>query len=364
MSVKLAKLLAVFVGNKDSTIGKIGKGAVIAIISLFVAITVLIGAIFSDGINFNQNIITDLFEGNPITEFQGEQAQFINDVQHGLSLIDTKMNETNQTFTNGATLNAYQVKGYFIGLMFSKQKMNFDENKGTLWVKSFTIESNENEVKKIVPTSVNSTIYSHLESNLSMTLNDDTREAMERVYGGLIGNNGGTVTTLSKEEMDKLLKSLPEGTSELRKNIVLQAGDAVGKIPYYWGGAASCAGYEGNHFGTVITPDYKGRNRKGLDCSHFVDWVYWTVMNNNLGNTNTTGQIKMCKKISAGELLPGDLAFLMDRQGNTTHVGIYAGRNEKGEMVWIHENSHDNNVAVNTVSYWSGYYRLNIMEGR
>ncbi|MFQ9633950.1 MAG: hypothetical protein ACLRZX_09920 [Coprobacillus cateniformis] len=50
MSVKLAKLLAVFVGNKDSTIGKIGKGAVIAIISLFVAITVLIGAIFSDGI--------------------------------------------------------------------------------------------------------------------------------------------------------------------------------------------------------------------------------------------------------------------------------------------------------------------------
>ena len=56
MSVKLAKLLAVFVGNKDSTIGKIGKGAVIAIISLFVAITVLIGAIFSDGINFNQNI--------------------------------------------------------------------------------------------------------------------------------------------------------------------------------------------------------------------------------------------------------------------------------------------------------------------
>ena len=149
MSVKLAKLLAVFVGNKDSTIGKIGKGAVIAIISLFVAITVLIGAIFSDGINFNQNIVTDLFEGNPITEFQGEQAQFINDVQHGLSLIDTKMNETNQTFTNGATLNAYQVKGYFIGLMFSKQKMNFDENKGTLWVKSFTIESNENEVKKI-----------------------------------------------------------------------------------------------------------------------------------------------------------------------------------------------------------------------
>ena len=30
----------------------------------------------------------------------------------------------------------------------------------------------------------------------------------------------------------------------------------------------------------------------------------------------------------------------------------------------MHENANDNNVAVNTVSYWSGYYRLNFMEGR
>lgn len=251
MSVKLVKLISLITGNKDNAIGKVGKGVVITIISPFVAIIVLIGAIFSDGINFNQNIVTDLFEGNPIAEFQGEQAQFINDVQHELLLIDTKMNETNQTFTNGATLNAYQVKGYFIGFMFSKQKMEFDENKAERWIKSFTVESKENEVKKIVPTSVNSAIYSHLESNLSIILNDDTKEAMERVYGGLIGNNGGTVTTLSKEEMDKLLNHLPEETSELRKNIVLQAGDAVGKIPYYWGGAANCAGYEGNHFGTA-----------------------------------------------------------------------------------------------------------------
>lgn len=364
MSIKLAKLLSFIAGNKDNVIGKTGKGVVIAIISPFVAIAVLIGAIFSDGINFNQNIVTDLYEGNPITGFEGEQAEYVSDIQQGLSFIDTKINEINQSFTNGASLNTYQVKGYFIGFMFSKQKMTLDENKAGAWVKSFTIESNENEIKKIVPTSVNSTIYSHLESNLSMTVNEDTREVMERVYGGLIGNNNGTVTTLSKEEMDRLLNNLSEGTSELRKNIVLQAGDAVGKIPYYWGGSANCAGYEGNHFGSVVSPDYKGRNRKGLDCSHFVDWVYWTVMNNNLGNTNTKGQIKMCRKINSNELLAGDLGFLMDKQGNTTHVGIYAGTNEKGEKVWIHENSHDNNVAVNTVSYWNGYYRLNMMEGR
>ena len=100
MSVKLVKLISLITGNKDNAIGKVGKGVVITIISPFVAIIVLIGAIFSDGINFNQNIVTDLFEGNPIAEFQGEQAQFINDVQHELLLIDTKMNETNQTHTH------------------------------------------------------------------------------------------------------------------------------------------------------------------------------------------------------------------------------------------------------------------------
>ena len=152
------------------------------------------------------------------------------------------------------------------------------------------------------------------------------------------------------------------GVLNLRFN--MQAADAVGKIPYYWGGSAKCAGYDGNDFGVTVAPDSKGRNKKGLDCSHFVDWVYWTVMNNNLGNTNTSGQIKMCKKIAKQDLKAGDLAFLINKSGKTTHVGIYAGKNAKGEAVWIHENSNDSNVAMNTVSYWSGYYRLNMMEGR
>ena len=172
------------------------------------------------------------------------------------------------------------------------------------------------------------------------------------------------LTTLSKEQIQQILQTMPTNVSKLRKDIVLQAIDAVGKIPYYWGGTANSPGYEANNFGTITTPDEKGRNKKGLDCSHFVDWVYWTVMGNNLGNTNTTGQIKMCRQINASELLPGDLAFLMNKNGQTTHVGIYVGMNDKGERVWVHENANDNNVAVNTVSYWSGYYRLKIMEGQ
>ena len=30
------------------------------------------------------------------------------------------------------------------------------------------------------------------------------------------------------------------------------------------------------------------------------------------------------------------LPFLINKSGKTTHVGIYAGKNAKGEAVWIH----------------------------
>ncbi|WP_288957591.1 C40 family peptidase [uncultured Thomasclavelia sp.] len=360
MWTKITKLMLMLLSDKNNAIKKFFKSLLIIIISPFVALTLLVGAIFSDGISFNHNLITDLFNGNPVTDFIGEQAVFIKEIQDGLLKIDASMDETNELFTSGATLNEYQVKGYFIGLMFSSQRMKFDESKADGWVNSFVKE--EEETKS--PTSVNSTIYSQMESNFSIELLNDTKELMETTYAGLIGNDGGTVTTLSDEEIKALIDNLPKDTSDLRKNIVIQGADAVGKIPYYWGGSASVKGYEGNDFGKIIEPDEKGRNRKGLDCSHFVDWVYWTVMDNNLGNTNTTGQIKLCKKIEINELLAGDLAFLMDKNGKTTHVGIYAGMNKDGERVWIHENANDNNVAVNTVSYWSGYYRLKFMEGR
>lgn len=364
MWAKAVKLLLLSKSQSDDAVGKFFKVLVIVFISPFIAISLLIGGIFSNGIGFNHNLITDLFNGNPITDFMGEQAEFIADIQNGLLLIDTQIDLINETFINGATLNEYQVKGYFIGLMFTNEKVQLDEIKAELWVKSFTEETSENEEIRIYPTSVNSVIYAQLQQNLALALNAETKESMEKVYGSLIGNNSGTVTTLSKEEIQKLLNNLPEGTSNLRKQIVIQSADAVGKIPYYWGGYASNPGYDGNEFGKIISPDEKGRNRKGLDCSHFVDWVYWTVMNDNLGNTNTTGLIKQCRKISVSELTAGDLAFLMDKNGKTTHVGIYAGVNENGELVWIHENANDSNVAINTVSYWSGYYRLNIMEGK
>ena len=203
MKTKLIKLALSFFSSDDGR--KFVRNVAVIIVSPFVAITVLIGAIFSDGISFNHNLVTDLFEGNPISELTGEMKQYVQEIQDGLVLIDSHIDKINQTFTNGSSLNIYQVKGYFIGYMVSSQHKVFSDEMAEVWVNSFT----EGEEVK-VPTSVNAVIYASLEKNLNEKLLKDTRKSMETCYGALIGNDGKTVTTLSKEQMDQAIAAFKQ----------------------------------------------------------------------------------------------------------------------------------------------------------
>ena len=365
---------------KDKGTQNLGKKILIVLLSPVIAFIFLIGGIFSDGIDFNHNLIQDLYNGKPVStaNMDVNQQKQVKDTEAGIKLLDMEINDINKTLSEGTLLDTHLVKGFYIGLMLTDQSIVLDQEKANSWVLCFTEENGEippdkedaekaDEVDTTVKrTSLMNTtkIFTQIDSAFSITLKDDVKGNMQSIYSALMGGTTNQpVTTLSKEEIDKLIKNLPKDTTEVRKNLVIQAADAVGKIPYYWGDAASVTGYEGNDFGIVTAPDEHGRILKGMDCSHFVDWVYWTVMGNNLGNTNTTGQIAQSYEISKEELQVGDLAFLMEN-GISTHVGIYAGKNEKGEAVWIHENAADVNVAMNTVNYWNLYCRLNFMKGR
>ncbi len=361
--LKGAKVLALL---RNKSTQNLGKKIVILYLSPVIAFVFLIGGIFADGIHYNHNIVADLFNGVPVSTagMTPDKVALIQQIEAGIVLLNQQIEQENMSFDEGKSLDAYMVKGSYIGLMFTDQGVSLTKETVVKWTKSFITEEKKDKETKRSPTTDIFIIYSQLEQNFSITLKEETKQSMQKVVEGLRGGGiSGTVTTLSKEEIEKLIKNLPKDTTQLRKDIIVQAADAVGKIPYYWGGAAVVPGYDGNDFGIPYTPDEHGRTRKGMDCSHFVDWVYWTVMNNNLGNTNTEGQIRQCSRIDKSQLLPGDLAFLMEN-GVTTHVGIYAGTNEAGEAVWIHENADDNNVSMNTVSYWNVFCRLNIMKGR
>lgn len=160
---------------------------------------------------------------------------------------------------------------------------------------------------------------------------------------------------LTEEEISKYLSSLPEDISDERKAVIKFALSSVGKIPYYWGGKASAASYEKNGFGRVVEADYKGRVLRGLDCSGWVQWVYWSAIGNRLnGASSTATLIGEGEKIKRSELQPGDIVV---RVGADSHVVMFLQWAGNGNMIVIHENSGANNVSVSEVTANYPYYR-------
>ena len=160
---------------------------------------------------------------------------------------------------------------------------------------------------------------------------------------------------LTEEEISKYLSDLPDNISEKRKAVIRYALSSVGKIPYYWGGKASSAGYDGNGFGRVIEADYKGRVLRGLDCSGWIQWVYWSAIGDKLGGASGTATlIGEGKKIKRSELQPGDIII---RVGADSHVVMFLQWAGNGNMIAIHENASANNVSVSEVTANYPYYR-------
>ena len=160
---------------------------------------------------------------------------------------------------------------------------------------------------------------------------------------------------LTEEEISKYLSSLPDDLSDERKAVIKFALSSVGKIPYYWGGKASAASYEKNGFGRVVEADYKGRVLRGLDCSGWVQWVYWSAIGNRLNGASSTAMlIGEGQKIKRSELQPGDIIV---RVGADSHVVMFLQWAGNGNMIVIHENSGANNVSVSEVTANYPYYR-------
>lgn len=189
--------------------------------------------------------------------------------------------------------------------------------------------------------------YENFEELVQKSL--EKRKALDSLKNSSSGGSGDT----SLENVEELIGDLPDDLSENRRKMINVAASAIGKIPYYYGGIASNPGFEGNNFGATIGPDSKGRTKKGLDCSHFIDWVGWTAIGDNFGNGPTGTLYSLSTQVSKDELIPGDIGFLMSG-GVTTHVGIYIGNG-----YWIHESSSKSNVALTTME-WDNYRRLSI----
>lgn len=147
-----------------------------------------------------------------------------------------------------------------------------------------------------------------------------------------------------------LLLNLPEGLSPEREAVVRTACSLVGKVNYFWGGKSLVIGWDVRWgelrqvtaAGSSTTGTYRPY---GLDCSGFVDWVFYNQSGGSyvIGHGGgATMQHSYCTDISWAAAQPGDLVFYPDN----SHVGIVGGRDANGELLIIHCASGYNNVVI------------------
>lgn len=147
-----------------------------------------------------------------------------------------------------------------------------------------------------------------------------------------------------------LLRDLPEGLSPEREAVVRTACSLVGKVNYFWGGKSLVIGWDVRWgelrqvtaAGSSTTGTYRPY---GLDCSGFVDWVFYNQSGGSyvIGHGGgATMQHSYCTDISWSDAQPGDLVFYPDN----SHVGIVGGVDEDGNILIVHCASGHNNVVI------------------
>ncbi len=163
--------------------------------------------------------------------------------------------------------------------------------------------------------------------------------------GTLLGDLG-----ITQEDAAELLRRLPEDLSPERRAVVETACKLVGKLNYFWGGKSLVLGWD-SRWGTIQkvwaagSPSTGTYRPYGMDCSGFVDWVFYNMSGGNYVIGHGGGarmQHSYCTPISWSQAQPGDLVFCPD----DTHVGIVGGWDESGNIQIIHCASGQNNVVI------------------
>ena len=177
--------------------------------------------------------------------------------------------------------------------------------------------------------------------------------SLKRTLYGSLGS--GQAVPLTDAEL--LAFVAQQNCTPVREHILKTALSLVGRVPYFWGGKSPPGWNDEWNTPKLVTSagsSSTGTIRPyGLDCSGFSDWVYKTAVGVSLYGS-TWSQWDNSYAISASELLPGDLGFLMNEDGaGWNHVLLFAGYGSEGQRMWVHCTS-GKGVVLNTPSYEAG----------
>ena len=178
----------------------------------------------------------------------------------------------------------------------------------------------------------------------------------------LIGN-----LTFIGADAEAIILNLPDNLSEERREVVKVACSLVGKVNYFWGGKSLVLGWD-SRWGTLQKVWADGNSTTGtyrpygLDCSGFVDWVFYNMSDGAyvIGHGGgATMQHSYCDPIPWGLAQPGDLVFYPE----DSHVGIVGGRDENGDLLIIHCASGYNGTVITGLSGFTAIGRPQYYSG-
>lgn len=169
--------------------------------------------------------------------------------------------------------------------------------------------------------------------------------------------------TITSQDAKALLTVLPADLSPERRAVVETACRLVGKVNYFWGGKSLVIGWD-SRWGQLRRVTAEGSSTTGsyrpygMDCSGFVDWVFYNITNGDYIIGHGGGahmQHTYCADITWDEAQPGDLVFYPDDE----HIGIVGGWDDSGNLLIIHCASSANNVVITGKSGFTSIARPN-----
>ena len=151
-------------------------------------------------------------------------------------------------------------------------------------------------------------------------------------------------------EAMEVWERLPDDLSMERRMVVTYALALVDKVDYFWGGKSLVLGWD-DRWGELTEVTAEGSDTTdteqlyGLDCSGFVDWVFYNASGGRyiIGQGGGAAeQHANCVDIEWDEVQPGDLLFYPEDE----HVGIAAGRDWLGRLLVVHCAAGTDGVAI------------------
>ena len=175
----------------------------------------------------------------------------------------------------------------------------WDMNAISYWVE--TVSGDEDESDTVI-LHITVTVKDHLQMADEYRFNTEQRKLLEELmqpeYQELFMALTGSYQDidLSPEEIREIIKKLPTDLSEERKQVVLTAYQLLGKVNYFWGGKSLVLGWD-SRWGTPMEVTAAGSSSSGtvrpfgLDCSGFVDWVFYNQSGGSTSSAMVEGRL-------------------------------------------------------------------------